>query len=252
MPTKRVSLLGSQLDCLTMDETLEVVDAIIKKRVPTQHVVINASKINLMAKNEWLRTIVNSCPLINADGQSIVWAGRFLGIHVPERVAGIDLFSELVEKAAKEGLRLYYFGGEEEVVQKVIQLHQEAYPQLKIVGFRNGYFKEDESSKIAQDICDSQADILFVAFSSPKKEFWIHKYKEQMNIPFMMGVGGSFDVIAGKTQRAPKWMQKLGFEWFFRLLQEPRRMFSRYLKGNTLFLVKVLKEKVNRKEQNND
>lgn len=252
MPTKRVSLLGSQLDCLTMNETLEVVHEIIKKRVPTQHVVINASKINLMAKNEWLRTIVNSCPLINADGQSIVWAGRFLGIHVPERVAGIDLFSELVEKAAKEGLKLYYFGGEEEVVQKVIQLHQKSYPQLKIVGFRNGYFKEDESSKIAQDICDSQADILFVAFSSPKKEFWIHKYKEQMNIPFMMGVGGSFDVIAGKTQRAPKWMQQLGLEWFFRLIQEPRRMLSRYLKGNTLFLVKVLKEKVNRKEQNND
>ncbi|WP_157456734.1 WecB/TagA/CpsF family glycosyltransferase [Carnobacterium maltaromaticum] len=244
MDTKRIQLLGSQLDSLTMNETLEVIDTLIKNRIPIQHVVINASKINLMGKNEWLKTIINDCPLINADGQSIVWAGRFLGYKIPERVAGIDLFDKLVEKAAGDGLRVYYFGGEETVVRKVIQVHQELYPQLKIAGFRNGYFKESESSVIAQEISASKADILFVAFSSPKKEFWIHKYKEQMNIPFSMGVGGSFDVIAGKTKRAPRWMQKLGLEWFYRFIQEPRRMFKRYIIGNILFLKLVAVDKL--------
>lgn len=244
MDTKRIQLLGSQLNCLTINETLDIIDILIKGRIPTQHVVINASKINLMRKNEQLRIIINDCPLINADGQSIIWAGRYLGFKIPERVAGIDLFIKLLEKAAKEELRVYYFGGEEEIVKKVVKLHLEMYPHLKIVGFRNGYFKESESDKIAQKICDSKADILFVAFSSPKKEFWIHKYKEQMNVPFTMGVGGSFDVIAGKTKRAPKWMQESGLEWFYRFIQEPRRMFKRYIIGNILFLKHVVLDKL--------
>ncbi|MDT1959017.1 WecB/TagA/CpsF family glycosyltransferase [Carnobacterium divergens] len=244
MDTKRIELLGSQLNCLTMRETVAVIDEIIKKRIPTQHVVINASKINLMSKDEQLKNIINDCPLINADGQSIVWAGRFLGFSIPERVTGIDLFTELVKKAAEDGLRLYYFGSEEEVVQEVIRLHQKQYPNLIVAGFRNGYFKEEESMEIVQEIHQSQADILFVAFSSPKKEYWIHQYKEQLNVPFMMGVGGSFDVVAGKTKRAPKWMQKMGLEWFYRLIQEPKRMFSRYVKGNTKFIVNVAKAKI--------
>ncbi|KRN57023.1 WecB/TagA/CpsF family glycosyltransferase [Carnobacterium divergens] len=246
MDTKRIELLGSQLNCLTMWETLVVIDEIIQKKTPTQHVVINASKINLMSKDEQLKNIINDCPLINADGQSIVWAGRFLGFSIPERVTGIDLFTELVKKAAEDGLRLYYFGSEEEVVQEVIRLHQKQYPNLIVAGFRNGYFKEEESTEIVEEIHQSQADILFVAFSSPKKEYWIHQYKEQLNVPFMMGVGGSFDVVAGKTKRAPNWMQKVGLEWFYRLIQEPKRMLSRYVKGNTAFIVTVIKAKLRR------
>lgn len=248
MDTKRIQLLGSPLDCLTMNETLEIIDYLIKNKIPIQHVVINASKINLIKKNEWLKTIISDCPLINADGQSIVWAARFLGYKIPERVTGIDLFVKLVEKAAKDGLRVYYFGGEEEIVKKVVQIHLKMYPHIKIAGFRNGYFKESESSEIAQEICDSEADILFVAFSSPKKEFWIHKYKEQMNVPFSMGVGGSFDVIAGKTKRAPHWMQKFGLEWFYRFIQEPRRMFKRYIIGNIQFSNLVFLEKMRGKK----
>lgn len=240
---KRVSLLGIQLDLLTMEETLARVEQIILARHPEQHVVVNASKVNLIAKNKALQEIVNSCSLINVDGQSIVWAGRFLGFPVQERVTGIDLFSNLVKIAAKKGYRVYYFGAEEEVVEKVIQIHQETFPALKIAGYRNGYFEEEDSLSIAEEIRDSHADILFVAFSSPKKEFWIHRYKEIMNVPFSMGVGGSFDIIAGKTKRAPSWMQKIGLEWFYRFLQEPRRMFRRYLLGNLTFLKLVWKEK---------
>lgn len=244
--SKRVELLGSQLDCLTMNETIEEVERIIESRIPTQHVVINAHKINLMAKNLELKEIVNDCPLINADGQSIVWAGRLLGYNVPERVTGIDLFSELVALAAEKNWRPFYFGATEEVVQEVVAKHQTEYPNLEIAGYRNGYFDESESLQIAEQIRDSKADILFVAFSSPQKEFWINEYKNVMKVPFSMGVGGSFDVIAGKTKRAPVWMQKSGLEWFYRFIQEPRRMFSRSVTGNASFLFKVGKAKMNR------
>lgn len=226
-----------------MKETLVKIEDIIERRIPVQHVVINASKINLMAEDAELAEIVNAAPLINADGQSIVWAGRFLGYDIPERVAGIDLFVNLVEQSAQKGYRVFYFGATEEVVSAVVEKHQAMYPNLQVAGYRNGYFEEHESDEIALSIRESKADIVFVAFSSPKKEYWIHAYKETMNVPFVMGVGGSFDVVAGVTKRAPKWMQKTGLEWFYRFVQEPRRMFKRYFVGNLRFFKKVIQER---------
>ncbi|GAA0109162.1 WecB/TagA/CpsF family glycosyltransferase [Clostridium tertium] len=223
-----------------MDETLERIEEFIENREIVQHVVINASKINIMQENDDLTNIINECPLINADGQSIVWGAKFLGYELPERVAGIDIFTELVRVSAEKGYRPYFFGATEEVVRKVVETFKDKYPSLKIAGYRNGYFNDEESIKIAEDIKKSEADILFVAFSSPKKEFWIRKYINIMKVPFAMGVGGSFDVIAGKTTRSPKWMQKLGLEWFYRFIQEPRRMFKRYIIGNLKFVKLVL------------
>lgn len=248
----RVQLLGSELDPLTMKETLREIEQLILRGEPTQHVVINASKINLMAKDPVLQNIVSQSPLINADGQSIVWAGRFLGHNIPERVAGIDLFQELVKEAAEKGWRPYYFGATEKVVQDVVKKHQQMYPKLQVAGFRNGYFDSGESIQIAKDIRESEADILFVAFSSPKKEMWIHDYQPIMQVPFAMGVGGSFDVLAGKTKRAPKWMQSTGLEWFYRFIQEPRRMFKRYIIGNFIFVKHVWREKRKMKWRSND
>ncbi|MHC5251460.1 WecB/TagA/CpsF family glycosyltransferase [Listeria kieliensis] len=244
---KRIKLLGSVLDVLSMEETLERVEELIEARKPSQHVVINASKINLMAENKMLQAIVNKSPLVNADGQSVVWAARLLGYDVRERVTGIDLFENLVALAAEKGWRVYYFGATEEVVQEVVRAHQEKYPALEVAGFRNGYFEDMESFEIASEIKERQADIVFIAFSSPKKEIWVNAYKELMQAPFVMGVGGSFDVIAGKTKRAPKWMQKTGLEWFYRFIQEPRRMFKRYLIGNCRFLTHVFREKRNQR-----
>ncbi|PGM56744.1 WecB/TagA/CpsF family glycosyltransferase [Bacillus sp. AFS053548] len=240
---KRIKLLGSYLDCLTMEETIERTIVAVENKEKIQHVVINASKINLMYDNKDLQNIVNSCPIINADGQSIVWAGRFLGHSIPERVAGIDLFDNLIKVCVEKGYKPYFFGAKQQVVEKVVEHYLLRYPDLKIAGFRNGYFNSDESVKIAEDICKSGADMLFVAFSSPKKEFWINENMPFMKVPFAMGVGGSFDVIAGEMTRAPLWMQKFGLEWFHRFIQEPRRMFKRYVIGNFRFLCKTLKEK---------
>lgn len=240
---KRVKFLNTYVDALTMEETLlEIEKAIINKKC-IQHVVINAGKVNLMQTNPELTKIINECPIINADGQAIVWASNYLGNKLPERVAGIDIFTELVKISSEKGFKPYFFGATQEVVEKVVNRFKEQYPSLEIAGYRNGYFNEEESLAIAQDINKSGADILFVAFSSPKKEFWIKEYMDVMKVPFAMGVGGSFDVVAGKTTRAPKWMQKCGLEWFHRFIQEPRRMFKRYIIGNINFMNLIMFKK---------
>lgn len=237
---KRVKFLNTYVDALTMEETLEKIQTYIDNKECVQHVVINAGKINLMQENEELVKIINECPIINADGQSIVWGSKLLGNTLPERVAGIDIFTELVRISSEKGYKPYFFGAKEEVVTEVVRKFKDMYPNLQVAGYRNGYFKEEESESIAEDINKSGADILFVAFSSPMKEFWIRKNMDIMKVPFAMGVGGSFDVIAGKTTRAPKWMQKCGLEWFHRFIQEPRRMFKRYIIGNLKFVKLVL------------
>lgn len=241
--SKRVEFLNTYVDALTMEETLlEIEKAIINKDC-IQHVVINAGKVNLMQTDPELTKIINDCPIINADGQSIVWASNYLGHKIPERVAGIDIFTELVKISAEKGYKPYFFGATQEVVETVVNKFKAQYPALEVAGYRNGYFNAQESTEIAEDIKKSGADILFVAFSSPKKEFWIKEHMGIMQVPFAMGVGGSFDVIAGKTTRAPKWMQNCGLEWFHRFIQEPRRMWKRYVIGNYKFIKLVIKSR---------
>lgn len=232
----RFPILNTYVNALSMDETVNRVEKMIQVGKPVQHVVINASKVNLMEKDAELRKIVNDCPLINADGASILWAAKKLGIPLTERVTGIDLFHRLIQKAEEKGYRVYLFGAREEVVGEVRRILTEKHPHLIIAGTRNGYFTEEDEPQIVADIAASRADMLFVAFSSPKKEYWVHKYLEQLHVPFVMGVGGTFDVVAGVTKRAPEWMQRHGLEWFYRFIQEPRRMWRRYILGNCQFV----------------
>ncbi|MER3375824.1 MAG: WecB/TagA/CpsF family glycosyltransferase [Allomuricauda sp.] len=197
-----------------------------------------------MQKDLRLRQSVNNSDLINADGQAVVWASRFLGKPLKERVAGIDLMIKLIERAYKNGHRVFFFGAKEEVVKEVVDKYSSQYNQELIAGYRNGYFNEEDEVEIAQQISESGASILFVGISSPKKENFLFENREALkNVNFIMGVGGSFDVIAGKVKRAPKWMQKAGLEWFYRLIQEPKRMWKRYLIGNSKFVLLVLKER---------
>ena len=235
--------MNTYVNALTLDETIKEVEKIIGRGVPTQHVVVNASKVNLMEVDNELAKIVNDCPLINADGASIVWAAKKLGVPLTERVTGIDLFQELVKLSAEKGYKIYLFGAKEEVVVKVKAIFEERYSGIRIVGYRNGYFTEADESQIVADMAASGADMMFVAFSSPKKEYWVHKYLDQVGIPFVMGVGGSFDVVAGVTDRAPKWMQDHGLEWFYRFIQEPGRLWKRYIVGNAKFVLLTLKYK---------
>ena len=240
----KVNFLNIPLDAITMQETLKKIDFAIKNGGHLNQVVINAGKVVAMRKDKELFKSVTSCDLINADGQSIVWAGRFLGLKIPERVAGIDLMEELVKLAFNNNYKCYFLGAKEEVVKKVTEVYGEKYNKNIIAGYRNGYFKKDEEAEVAQEIARSGAKILFVAISSPKKENFQYKYRDVLsNVNYTMGVGGSFDVVAGVTRRAPVWMQRAGLEWFYRFIQEPGRMWKRYLIGNTKFLLIILKAK---------
>ena len=247
----RYKIMNTYVNAVSMEETIKRVEQIIEKRKPTQHVVINASKVNLMEEDPELRRIVNSCPLINADGASIVWAAKKLGVPLKERVTGCDLFQELIKLASEKGYKIYLFGAKEEVVTKVKAIYEEQYPGIHIVGYRNGYFTEADEAEIVKDMAESGADMMFVAFSSPKKEYWVNKYLEQLNIPFVMGVGGSFDIVAGVTDRAPQWFQNHGLEWFYRFIQEPRRMWRRYIIGNAKFVGLTCKYKFKNKKKSN-
>ena len=243
----RFNLFGIWIDPLTMEDTLKIVDTTIQNRVITQHVAINVAKMVRMQKDENLRKIVNSCGLISADGQGIVWAARYLGLKVPERVAGIDLMLNVIKLSSKKKYKIFLLGAKEDVLKRVVTVFTEGYPGLKIVGYKNGYFSQLEEKKIVSDIRASEAEVLFVAMSSPSKEIFLNKYINDMNVPFVMGVGGSFDVVAGKTRRAPFWLQKIGLEWFFRFLCEPKRMWKRYLITNISFLLMLLRLLVYRK-----
>ena len=224
----RQEILGCAIDNLSMRQTIDRVGAMIATGQPHQHVVLNADKVVKAARDPELARIIANCDLINADGMPVVWASRLLGQPLPERVTGIDLFFNLLIRAEREGWRVYFLGAREEVVKEVVARASAQHPQLEIAGHRNGYWKADEEQGVVDAVAAARPDILFVAINSPRKEEFLAKYQAAMKVPFAMGVGGTFDVMAGLTKRAPVWMQRNGLEWFYRFLQEPRRMFRRY------------------------
>lgn len=240
---KRITIMNSPVDVLTMRQTIDLISDSIRERKPIQHIVVNAAKLVLMQEDKELYQSVVKSDIINADGMAVVWAAEILGKPLPERVAGVDLMQELVILASEKKYKIFFFGGVEEVVCEVVRKYKSVFGEEIIAGYRNGYFKKNQEANIAAQIAESKADILFVGISSPTKEIFLNTYKDKLKVPFIMGVGGSFDVLAGKVKRAPKWMQKSGLEWFFRFLQEPGRMWKRYLFTNSLFIYYVLKEK---------
>lgn len=240
----RCNLMGCPVDNFDMQRTISEAEKYILNRRYCQHVVVNVAKYVAMQNDPELKEIISSCDMINADGMPVVWASRLLGTPLPCRVAGVDLFQELVGVCAAKGYRPYFFGARQWVVETMVDEFKKRHPGLNVAGFRNGYFDKSEEEQIAKDIQKSGADMMFVGFSSPMKENFLNRWMPVMQVPFCMGVGGSFDIVAGKTVRAPIWMQETGMEWFFRVLQEPKRMWKRYAKTNPVFIWMVLRELV--------
>ncbi|WP_321947270.1 WecB/TagA/CpsF family glycosyltransferase [Paraburkholderia sp. J10-1] len=240
---KRITLFSCPMDAASMDDTVDWIADRTNRRQFTQHVVVNVAKLVNMRSDASLSESVRSCDLINIDGMGVVWAARLLGHVVPERVAGVDLFERLVAMSAERSFPVFFLGGTEEVVARVCAKLKAQFPALKVAGYHHGYFWDDEQ-KMVESIRESGARLLFVAISSPKKETFIERWKEQLGVDFVMGVGGTFDVIAGKVRRAPKWMQMAGMEWLFRVIQEPRRMWRRYLITNSKFVLMLIKARI--------
>ncbi len=231
-----VELLGVKVCALRMSEVLDMADECIAKRNKLLVGILNVAKIVNVRKDPLLRTSLDESNIILADGVPIVWLSRMLGAPLPERIAGIDLMYRLLERASEKNYGIYLLGAKPEVVEKVVEIVKNSYLGLRVVGYRNGYFKQHEEYEVTKNINNSSADILFVAISSPKKEAFLGRWRSSLNVPICHGVGGSFDVLAAVTKRAPLWMQKSGLEWLYRLIQEPRRMWKRYLVTNIVFI----------------
>lgn len=238
----RRHVLGMDLDPLTLRQACDRCSEAVRARKPVVVGVLNAAKIVKVQRDERLRTAVAGCDLVLADGLPVVWASRLLGRPLPERVAGIDLFVELLREADRHGWSIYLLGATEEVLADLVRRIRRDHPGLRIAGRRNGYFGPDEEEDVAAGIRAAEPDVLFVGISTPTKELFLQRFGHSLGVPVCHGVGGAFDVLAGKVERAPESWQRLGLEWLYRVLQEPLRLWKRYLTTNSAFVWLVARE----------
>ncbi|MDW3686384.1 WecB/TagA/CpsF family glycosyltransferase [Cupriavidus sp. CV2] len=237
---RKIEIFGVHAHALSMSETLDVIDQRLAAGKFTQHVVVNVAKIVNIQDDHDLAESVKACDIVNIDGMGVVWGARLLGHDIPERVAGVDLFLQLVARAAERQYPIYLLGAEQAVVEQVVAKLRRLHPDLPVAGWHHGYFWDDEEA-LVEKVRESGARLLFVAITSPRKENFINRWKSRLGVDFVMGVGGTFDVVAGKVNRAPLWMQRSGLEWLYRVIQEPRRMWKRYLITNSVFAFLLLR-----------
>lgn len=243
-PAPRAQLFGCEIDRLELREAVERCEHHIEARKPGQHMAVNAAKVVAMQDDVELRRLVNSCEIVTADGQAVVWASRLVGDPLPTRVTGIDLMLELLAVAERKGYGVYLLGARADVLKQAMARVLRRHPELRIVGHRDGYFPEEEEPAVVAAIRDARPELLFVAMPSPRKEQFIGRWRGDLDVPFCMGVGGSVDVLAGVTRRAPRLVQRAGLEWAYRLAQEPRRLLRRYLVSNLRFIALTLRHMI--------
>lgn len=239
---KPVWVWGVPFTPVTLDETVAVVDALIEKREPSYFITANLHYVMLTMEHPDLGAINAAAALIVADGAPIVRAARRRPVPLPERVAGSDLIFHLCELAARKGHRLFFLGAPEGVAEEAAEKLAARYPGLQVVGTECPPFRkldDDEHAQLINRIRAANPDVLFVAFGQPKGERWIFENYKRLGVPVCVQVGASLEFAAGRFARAPLWMQRTGLEWVFRLLQEPRRLFSRYAR-NALFLGRMV------------
>jgi N-acetylglucosaminyldiphosphoundecaprenol N-acetyl-beta-D-mannosaminyltransferase len=231
----RTQIFGCPIDILTMSETVDLARSAMLQRKTTLHVALNVAKLVNMRSDPILATDVRNSDLVGIDGMGILLAAKLFGLPVKERVAGVDLLQELLGVCAEEGFRPFFLGATPRVLRKACDAVTAKHPAIRFAGMHDGYFAADQEEQVVGEICDSAADCLFIAMPTPRKERFLSAHRDQLRVPFVMGVGGSFDILAGEITRAPSVMQKLGLEWLFRVYQEPGRMWWRYFRTNTIF-----------------
>ena len=221
--SERVKILGVNVDSVTMAQAVESVEKLIAAKKNSIVVTANAEMLLRATNDDELKNILNSSELVVPDGAGTVWAARHLGYEMPERVAGFDLVQELMKIAPSKGYKFFLFGSAPTIADKAKLKAEELYPNIKIVGTRNGYFTAADEPEIIAQIKNSKPDILLAALGVPKQEKWLAAHKDELNVPVNIGVGGTFDVMAGVVKRAPKWMQRAKLEWLFRAMLQPSR-----------------------------
>lgn len=237
MSNNRADLLGCPVDLMTSQDFLHNVVVLIEEHAAAQNIqFVNANKIARISDDPSFGQLMWRADYAFADGQPMLPLARALGIRIPERIDGIGLMGKILHLADARGYRVFLWGAKQSIIEACVEKIQREMPGVVIAGYRNGYFKPDELPGIVAQIRDQHPDIVFLGMGSPMKEEIADRYRDVLGTTIVQGVGGSFDVMAGLVPRAPRWMQKMGMEWLFRVIQEPRRMFWRYALTNTVCL----------------
>ena len=226
-----INILGTPVDILNTEETLTRIEQFIGERRFHQVATANADFIVRARLDSDLRRILRDADLVTPDGMPLVWASRRLNAPLPERVTGADIVPALAERASRKGYRLYMLGARPEVAQRAKARLESEFPGVSIVGCVSppvAPLDQMDHDALLSAIADARPDILLVAFGNPKQEKWISMHRNRLDVPVCIGVGGTFDFLAGELSRAPDWMKRSGLEWFYRLTQEPRRLWKRY------------------------
>ncbi len=234
---RRLEVVGCPFDPVTMESAVaRCVEWCRGPRAPHTVITANAAILCMMRRDPELRDACRRGDLIVADGMPVVWTSRLAGSPLPERVAGVDLMTRLLEAGDRNHLRVYFLGARPEVVKELTGHCGRSYPGLTVCGARDGYFDPTDDGRIVDAVRKSAADLLFVGMPSPFKETWCERHRVALDVPVIMGVGGGFDAVTGYVRRAPRLLQSMGLEWSWRLAMEPRKMWKRYLFTNTEFL----------------
>jgi len=244
-------LLDVRVDNLEIDEALEWICRSARDRSHTDQLAFaNPDCFNIATKHPEYRKTLQKAERVFADGIGVHLACGMLDVSMKANLNGTDLFPRLCELAQAENLSIYLLGARPGIVDKMVAAVAAQYPSLKIAGARHGYFDESEETGVIEQINASNAHILLLALGAPRQEIWIAKHRDNLKVGLALGVGGLFDFVSGSMPRAPLWMREIGLEWCYRLYQEPRRMWRRYIIGNPLFLFRVWRFHVKRRQKN--
>lgn len=241
----KIKILGVGFADLGVEGSADYIFRLLEK--PGFHYVFTPNSEMVMAaeNDKEFENILNSADLLTADGIGIIYASKILGRKISERAAGYDISLKLIEKMADPGKTLYLFGAAPGIAETAASKLKEKYPGLIIAGLHDGYFDSEEEKKIIADINEKKPDVLFVCLGCPKQEKWIYANKDKLNVKVAMGLGGCLDVYAGNVKRAPDIFIKLGLEWFYRLMKEPKRFFR--MLALPKFMIKVIWHKITKK-----
>lgn len=242
MKPKRIEILGVPVDCLTMDRTVELAASVLAGNVAHSIVAVNPEKVIRARYDLRLREQLQRAGILIPDGIGVVIAAKILGLGRLERVPGSELMPKLCELAARDGHRVFLFGAAPDVNERAVQVLQQRYQGLTIAGAQHGFLSQEDMPGLVDRINASQADLLFVALGSPKQEDWIDRCLPQLNVKICQGVGGTFDVIAGRVRRAPAAFRAVHLEWFYRLVANPQRLHRQTALPK--FAFQVLKQRV--------
>ncbi|MCX7771935.1 MAG: WecB/TagA/CpsF family glycosyltransferase [Clostridia bacterium] len=222
MPEK-IDIHGVMIDNVTMDEALERVIQMLGEPRPHAIYTPNAEIIMQSTRDAELKDILNAADLVVPDGAGVILASKILNRRLKQKVSGVDLTKRIFMNTDKRATSFFIFGGKPGVAEMASVNILSEFPRANIVGFRNGYFKEEDIPEIIKQINASRAEIVLVALGAPKQEKWIHQHAGELNCKVLMGVGGSIDIFAGTAPMAPEFMRKSGFEWLYRLIKQPSR-----------------------------